>query len=125
MFVDFFIKRPIFASVYAIAILLIGLIFSTLQTALGSQYLNDFNLQQRNYRVYIQADRQFRSNPKDIGKLYVRSQKNQIISLSNLVKVTSTVGAQTINHYNLFRSIEINGAAALGSSSGDAFFESA
>ncbi|MEH2146919.1 efflux RND transporter permease subunit [Nostoc sp.] len=95
-------------------------VFSTLQTALGSQYVNDFNLQQRNYRVYIQADQQFRSNPKDIGKLYVRSQKNQMIPLSNLVTVTPTVGAQTINHYNLFRSIEINGAAARGSSSGDA-----
>ncbi|MCC5606501.1 efflux RND transporter permease subunit [Nostoc sp. CHAB 5834] len=95
-------------------------VFSTLQTALGSQYVNDFNLQQRNYRVYIQADQQFRSNPKDIGKLYVRSQKNQMIPLSNLVTVTETVGAQTINHYNLFRSIEINGAAAPGSSSGDA-----
>ncbi|MFN6483545.1 MULTISPECIES: efflux RND transporter permease subunit [unclassified Nostoc] len=95
-------------------------VFSTLQTALGSQYVNDFNLQQRNYRVYIQADQQFRSNPKDIGKLYIRSQKNQMIPLSNLVKVTSTVGAQTINHYNLFRSIEINGSAAPGSSSGDA-----
>ncbi|MEH1798827.1 MAG: efflux RND transporter permease subunit [Nostoc sp.] len=95
-------------------------VFSTLQTALGSQYVNDFNLQQRNYRVYIQADQQFRSNPKDIGKLYVRSQKNQMIPLSNLVTVTPTVGAQTINHYNLFCSIEINGAAARGSSSGDA-----
>ncbi len=95
-------------------------VFSTLQTALGSQYVNDFNLQQRNYRVYIQADQQFRSNPQDIGKLYVRSQKNQMIPLSNLVKVTPTVGAQTINHYNLFRSIEINGSAAPGSSSGDA-----
>ncbi len=62
----------------------------------------------------------FRSNPKDIGKLYVRSQKNQMIPLSNLVTVTPTVAAQTINHYNLFRSIEINGAAAPGSSSGDA-----
>ncbi|MCC5603129.1 efflux RND transporter permease subunit [Nostoc favosum] len=95
-------------------------VFSTLQTALGSQYVNDFNLQQRSYRVYIQADQQFRSNPKDIGKLYVRSQKNQMVPLSNLVTVTQTVGAQTINHYNLFRSIEINGSAAPGSSSGDA-----
>ncbi|AVH67058.1 hydrophobe/amphiphile efflux-1 family RND transporter [Nostoc sp. 'Peltigera membranacea cyanobiont' 213] len=95
-------------------------IFNTLQTALGSQYVNDFNLQQRNYRVYIQADQQFRSNPKDISKLYVRSEKDQMIPLSNLVKVTQTVGAQTINHYNLFRSIEINGSAAPGSSSGDA-----
>jgi hydrophobic/amphiphilic exporter-1 (mainly G- bacteria), HAE1 family len=95
-------------------------IFSTLQTALGSQYVNDFNLQQRNYRVYVQADQQFRSNPKDIGQLYVRSQRNEMIPLSNLVKITSTTGAQTINHYNLFRSIEINGGAAPGFSSGDA-----
>ncbi|MBW4446439.1 MAG: efflux RND transporter permease subunit [Spirirestis rafaelensis WJT71-NPBG6] len=95
-------------------------IFSTLQTALGSQYVNDFNLQRRNYRVYVQADQQFRSNPKDIEQLYVRSQKNEMISLGNLVKVTPTVGGQTINHYNLFRSIEINGAAAAGFSSGDA-----
>jgi HAE1 family hydrophobic/amphiphilic exporter-1 len=95
-------------------------IFSTLQTALGSRYVNDFNLQQRNYRVYVQADQQFRANPKDIGQLYVRSQTNQMIPLSNLVKITSIVGAQTINHYNLFRSIEINGAAAPSFSSGDA-----
>ncbi|MGH1395711.1 MAG: efflux RND transporter permease subunit [Trichormus sp.] len=95
-------------------------IFSTLQTALGSQYVNDFNLQQRNYRVYVQADKQFRANPKDIEQLYVRSQTNQMISLGNLVKITSVVGAQTINHYNLFRSIEINGSPAPGFSSGDA-----
>ncbi|MDB9305057.1 efflux RND transporter permease subunit [Nodularia spumigena CS-591/12] len=95
-------------------------IFRTLQTALGSQYVNDFNLQQRNYRVYIQADQQFRSNPKDIGQLYVRSQTNQMIPLKNLITTTSVIGAQTINHYNLFRSIEINGSAAPGSSSGKA-----
>jgi hydrophobic/amphiphilic exporter-1 (mainly G- bacteria), HAE1 family len=95
-------------------------IFTTLQTALGSQYVNDFNLQQRNYRVYVQADKQFRANPEDVGKLYVRSRKNEMVSLSNLVKLTPVVGAQTINHYNLFRSIEINGAAAPGSSSGEA-----
>jgi HAE1 family hydrophobic/amphiphilic exporter-1 len=95
-------------------------IFRTLQTALGSQYVNDFNLQQRNYRVYIQADQQFRSNPEDIGQLSVRSQTNQMIPLRNLIKTTSLVGAQVINHYNLFRSIEINGSPAPGFSSGDA-----
>ena len=95
-------------------------IFNTLQTYLGSRYVNDFNLQQRTYRVYVQADKQFRSNPEDIGQLYVRSQQDQMIPLSNLVKLTSTTGAQTINHYNLFRSIEISGSAAQGSSSGQA-----
>jgi HAE1 family hydrophobic/amphiphilic exporter-1 len=68
----------------------------------------------------VQADAQFRSNPEDIGKLYVRSATDQMIPLSDLVKLTPTTGAQTINHYNLFRSIEINGSAAPGKSSGQA-----
>jgi HAE1 family hydrophobic/amphiphilic exporter-1 len=95
-------------------------IFSTLQTALGGEYVNDFTLQQRTYRVYLQADKQFRSNPEDISKLYVRSANNQMIPLSNLVKITPTVGAQSIDHYNLFRAIEINGSVAPGFSSGEA-----
>jgi hydrophobic/amphiphilic exporter-1 (mainly G- bacteria), HAE1 family len=95
-------------------------IFNTLQSYLGSRYVNDFNLLQRTYRVYVQADAQFRSKPEDIGLLYVRSATNQMIPLSNLVKVTPTTGAQTINHYNLFRSIEINGSPAPGYSSGQA-----
>jgi hydrophobic/amphiphilic exporter-1 (mainly G- bacteria), HAE1 family len=95
-------------------------IFSTLQAYLGSQYVNDFIFEGRNYRVYIQADRQFRSNPQDIQRLYVRSENDRMIPLGNLVTVTSATGAQTINQYNLFRSIEINGQAAEGASSGDA-----
>jgi HAE1 family hydrophobic/amphiphilic exporter-1 len=95
-------------------------IFNTLQTALGSRYVNDFTLKERTYRVYLQADRQFRSHPEDISKLHVRSATGQMIPLSNLVRVTPTTGAQTINHYNLFRSIEINGSAAPDFSSGQA-----
>jgi hydrophobic/amphiphilic exporter-1 (mainly G- bacteria), HAE1 family len=95
-------------------------IFNTLQSYLGSRYVNDFNYLRRTYRVYIQADAQFRSNPKDIGLLYVRSENDQMIPLSNLVNITQATGTQTINHYNLFRSIEINGSAAPGSSSGQA-----
>ena len=95
-------------------------IFNTLQTALGSQYVNDFIFQDRTYRVYLQADQQFRSKPEDIGKLYVRSNQNQMIPLANLVTVVPKVGAQTINHYNLFRAIAINGSAAPGFSSGTA-----
>jgi HAE1 family hydrophobic/amphiphilic exporter-1 len=103
-------------------------IFDTLQSLLGSQYVNDFDLDRRNYRVYLQADQQFRSNPDDIGRLYVRSQNtaengsnnSQMIPLSNLVTVKSTTSAQDISHYNLFRSISIQGAAAPGKSSGQA-----
>ncbi|WP_193198685.1 efflux RND transporter permease subunit [Nostoc sp. MG11] len=95
-------------------------VFNTLQTLLGSQYVNDFTLQQRNYRVYVQADAQYRANPDDISQLYVRNEQDRMIPLSNLVKITPTTGAQTINRYNLFRSIEITGSAASGSSSGEA-----
>lgn len=95
-------------------------IFNTMQTYLGSRYVNDFNLQERTYRVYVQADAQFRSNPEDINRLYVRSATNQMIPLGNLVKLTPTTGAQTINHHNLYRAIEINGSAADGYSSGQA-----
>ncbi|OWY68965.1 hydrophobe/amphiphile efflux-1 family RND transporter [cyanobacterium TDX16] len=95
-------------------------IYNTLQTFLGSQYVNDFNLEQRSYRVYVQADGQFRNNPDDIRQLYVRSAQGRTISLANLVQITPTTGAQTINRYNLFRSIEITGSAAEGFSSGEA-----
>ena len=95
-------------------------ILNTLQIFLGSRYVNDFNEFGRTYRVYLQADKEFRANPEDIGRLYVRSAQNQMIPLSNLVQVTPVTGPQIINHYNLLRSIEINGAAAPGYSSGQA-----
>ncbi len=95
-------------------------IFNTLQIFLGSRYINDFNAFTRTYRVYAQADRQFRSNPEDVGKLYVRSAQGEMIALSNLVTVKPITGPQTISHYNMFRSIEINGNAAPGFSSGQA-----
>ena len=95
-------------------------VYSTLQTLLGSQYVNDFNTFGRTYRVYVQADAKFRSNPDDINKLYVRSRSGQMIPLSNLVKITQTVGPSIINHYNLFRSVQITGNTAPGVSSGQA-----
>lgn len=95
-------------------------IFSTMETAIGSSYVNDFTLGQRNYRVYVQADQQFRSQPEDIQQLYVRSQSGEMVPISNLVEIQPTTGAQTINHFNLFRAIELNGSPAPGASSGDA-----
>lgn len=95
-------------------------IFTTLQSFLGSEYINDFNLDQRNYRVYLQADQQFRSSPDNIRQLYVRSQDDQMIPLGNLVSIEPTTSAQTITHYNLFRSIAVQGNAAPGKSSGQA-----
>jgi HAE1 family hydrophobic/amphiphilic exporter-1 len=95
-------------------------VFDTLQVLLGSTYVNDFNQFNRAYRVYIQADSQFRSNPEDIKRLYVRSQTDKMIPLANLVKVTQTIGPSIITHYNLFRAVNITGAASPGVSSGQA-----
>jgi HAE1 family hydrophobic/amphiphilic exporter-1 len=100
--------------------ILIGDIFSTLQIFLGSQYVNDFDLGNRIYRVYVQADAMFRANPRNIDEFYVRSQTGQMVRMSNLVKIERTTTAQTINHYNLFRSAEVNGSTAPGVSSGQA-----
>ncbi|HEX8702832.1 MAG TPA: multidrug efflux RND transporter permease subunit [Myxococcaceae bacterium] len=93
-------------------------IFGTLQLYMGSQYVNDFNYASRTYRVYLQAEQQFRDNPSDIGAFYVRSDNGDMIPLEALVKVTPTTSAQIIRHYNLFRSAEINGQGAPGVSSG-------
>ncbi|WP_224249445.1 efflux RND transporter permease subunit [Hyalangium gracile] len=95
-------------------------IFSTLQLYMGSQYVNDFNYASRTYRVYLQADQQFRDSPSDIGSFYVRSDSGDMIPLESLVKVAPTTSAQVIRHYNLFRSAEINGQGAPGVSSGQA-----
>ncbi|MDZ8187273.1 MAG: efflux RND transporter permease subunit [Nostoc sp. ChiSLP02] len=95
-------------------------IFGALQSYLGSQYVNNFVQGQRQYRVYVQADGVYRSNPDDIGKLYVRSSTGAMIPLSSLVKVTPFIGPKTISHYNLYRSIKVQGAPAPGASSGQA-----
>ncbi len=95
-------------------------IFDTLQTLLGSTYVNDFNQFQRTYRVYVQADGQFRTNPDNINQFYVRSSRNQMIPLGNLVTIQQTTAPAVISHYNLFRSVEINGVASQGKSSGQA-----
>ena len=90
-----------------------------LQVYMGSVYVNDFDFNNRSYRVYVQADSQFRSQPKDIRQYYLRSDTGKMISLDNLVTVEQTANPQVILHYNLFRSAEINGNAASGHSSGE------
>jgi hydrophobic/amphiphilic exporter-1 (mainly G- bacteria), HAE1 family len=95
-------------------------ITSALQIYMGSQYVNDFDFNNRSYRVMVQADQQFRSQPRDLRQFYVRSDDGRMISLDNLVTVKEGTNASVINHYNLFRSVEIDGSAAPGYSSGQA-----
>lgn len=95
-------------------------VFDTLQSYLGSRYVNDFVLEQRQYRVYIQADGDFRSNPQDINRLYVAAANGQQVSLGSLVQLQEFTGPQTITHYNLFRAIKLQGSPAPGYSTGQA-----
>jgi HAE1 family hydrophobic/amphiphilic exporter-1 len=95
-------------------------IFSTLSINFGSAFVNNFELFNRNYRVYVQADQPFRSTPSDLEKYYVRSRDNKMIPLSSLIKISKETAPQVISHYNLFRSVEINGNAKPGISSGQA-----
>ncbi|HET6935894.1 MAG TPA: multidrug efflux RND transporter permease subunit [Candidatus Angelobacter sp.] len=92
-------------------------ISSTLSIFMGSQYVNDFDFNNRTYRVYVQAAQQARMTPGDLRKFYVRSNTGQMISLDNLVTIEQSSGPQVISHYNLFRSAEIDGSAAPGVSS--------
>ena len=85
---------------------------------MGSEYVNDFDFNNRSYRVYVQADQPFRMTSRDLRQYYVRSETNGLVPLGNIVTLTETSGPQVINHYNLFRSAEIDGAAAPGYSSG-------
>jgi HAE1 family hydrophobic/amphiphilic exporter-1 len=94
-------------------------ISSTLSIFMGSQYVNDFDFNNRSYRVYVQADQTARMTPGDLRKFYVRSDSGQMISLDNLVNIQQASGPQVISHYNLFRSAEIDGSAAPGYSSNE------
>jgi len=101
----------------------IGVPFSQITAALGtfmgSSYVNDFNFNNRSYRVYVQADTEFRRTTEDLRQYYVRSNSGQMIPLDNLATLTEASGPQVINHYNLFRSAEIDGSPAPGLSSGE------
>ena len=95
-------------------------ITDALQVYMGSVYVNDFDFNNRSYRVYVQAESRFRSKPKDIGQYYLKSDTGKLIPLDNFVKVEQTANPQVISHYNLFRSAEVNGSGAPGRSSGQA-----
>jgi len=90
---------------------------AALNTFMGSTYVNDFDFNNRSYRVYVQADAPYRRNAQDIHQYYVRSNSGQLIPLDNLASVSETSGPQVINHYNIFRSAEIDGSPAPGLSS--------
>ena len=95
-------------------------VYSTLQTVLGSRYVNDFTIYGRNFHVVAQADTMFRTNIQNLSKYYVKNSAGLMIPLSTLITSKVIENAPLITHYNLFRTAELNGNAAEGYSSGEA-----
>jgi HAE1 family hydrophobic/amphiphilic exporter-1 len=98
----------------------IGDVFSALHTFLGGSYVNDFTRFERNFRVMVQADTAFRSDINDLSHYYVSSRTGEMVPLTAVTTSNKTAGPPVINHYNLYRSIEVDGTASPGYSSGDA-----
>ena len=95
-------------------------LFDTLQVNLDGMFVNFFNRFGRTWRVYVQAESDFRRTPDDIGGLDVRSVEGGMVPVSNLAEPKMVTGPDMINRYNLYRSAEIFGGAAPGVSSGQA-----
>ena len=98
-------------------------VFDTLQANLGSAYVNDFNLFGRTWRVMVQADQQFRMRPEDINRLEVRSADGKMVPLGTLVEVSSTVGPEAVNRFNMFPSATVTGSPRPGFSENQAVDE--
>ncbi len=95
-------------------------VYNTMQTFLGSSYVNDFTIYGRNFHVVAQADTIYRQDIKDLGNYYVRNTGGQMIPLSAITSYKLTESAPLISHFNIFRTAEINGSAKPGYSSGQA-----
>ncbi|WNO08322.1 multidrug efflux RND transporter permease subunit [Teredinibacter sp. KSP-S5-2] len=98
-------------------------IFSTLQTQLGSAYINDFSLFGQTYRVMMQAQPSYRSSLQDISQLYARATTGEMVPLSTLVTVDPILGADVATRYNLYRAAILRASTAPGVASGTAMAE--
>ncbi|HKG33965.1 MAG TPA: efflux RND transporter permease subunit, partial [Gemmatimonadales bacterium] len=98
-------------------------LFSTLQTFLSTLYINDFNLYGRTYRVQAEAQPQFRRNPEDIGRLYVRGRNQEMIPVSSLVRTEFRSGPTQLLRFNGFGSALFTGTPKQGRSSGEVMGE--
>lgn len=95
-------------------------IYNALSGYFGKSYVNDFNKYGRVYRVYLQADSDYREKPSDIDKIYVKSNSGTMVPLSAVVNVSNIVGPYSLTRFNMYPAITINGQARSGVSSGQA-----
>jgi hydrophobic/amphiphilic exporter-1 (mainly G- bacteria), HAE1 family len=94
-------------------------VFSTIQTFLGSVYINDFTLYNRDFRVVAQADTFYRNDVSALEKYYVRNREGKMLPLNSLITYKVNESAALLSHFNLYRTAEFNGSAKAGYSSGD------
>ena len=97
-----------------------GEVYQTLQAFLGGSYVNQFNRFGRQWKVYLQAEPEYRTSADKINSFYVRNSKGDMTPLASLVTIKRVSGPEYTNRFNLFRSIQINGSPAPGYSSGQA-----
>ena len=95
-------------------------VYQTLQAFLGGAYVNQFNRFGRQWKVYLQAEPEYRTSPERIKDFYIRNVKGEMTPLSSIATITRVSGPEFTNRFNLFRAIQINGAPAPGFSSGQA-----
>jgi hydrophobic/amphiphilic exporter-1 (mainly G- bacteria), HAE1 family len=95
-------------------------VYQTLQAFLGGAYVNQFNRFGRQWKVYLQAEPEYRISAEKINNFYVRTSKGEMTPLASLVTIKRVSGPEFTNRFNLFRSIQINGSPASGYSSGQA-----
>ena len=114
----------VFADIDRSKVLKVGVPLSdvntTLGALLGSSYVNDFNRFGRVYKVYVQAEPEFRKDPKQLGLFFVRSSKGEMVPLDTLVSTRPTAGPEFTNRFNLYRTAEVSGVPAPGVSSAQA-----
>ncbi|NCO75753.1 MAG: efflux RND transporter permease subunit [Cyanobacteria bacterium] len=96
----------------------INVVLANLQTYLGGNYINQFVLDGRLYRVFAQADGDFRSNPDDIGKIYVRSRSGAMVQMSDMLTLEESTYPPIVTNYNVYPAIKVNVSPAQGYSSG-------
>jgi HAE1 family hydrophobic/amphiphilic exporter-1 len=95
-------------------------VFNTIHTYLGSSYINDFTIYNRNFHVVAQADTLFRNDVTDIDKYYVRNSQGTMLPLSSVMTSKVSERASVLTHYNLYRTAEFVGDAKAGYSTGQA-----
>jgi len=95
-------------------------VLSTMGTYLGGNYVNDFNRFGRVYKVFLQAEPEYRTSVKDLGQFYVRGPKGDMIPLDTLVTTKPSSGPEFTNRFNLYRAAEVTGVPAPGHSSAEA-----